>query len=330
MSRKPGSRKPEEIEDDIDAIRARMEKRLQDLGQALDPMQIFGQVTGTQNTTGAETIGALVETAKRNPISAALLGAGMLGLFYSNRQAPRDAELHNNEASAPLMSDDPAERMAARIDQLEAELRQARDDAKLQVETAKAQVKGKAAAAKNAVENVNETMGDSYDRAKERASSLLDDGRESAVSAARRAPQRAKVQTEIIADWVKENPAPAGFMALAVGAVISSLFTARKASSRSEAGRGLYEEASNSVGASSTTAPVPSAKAPKRASAKRKTTAKRATKAASTEAAAKNARTTKAKPAKASSKRLNGSKESERATVVLDKHERPTTSPSNG
>jgi hypothetical protein len=113
----------DQIERDLAATRARMDRRLDELGDKLAPNQLVSdtltQVTGGN---GADFSQSLIAKAKANPIPAALAGVGIAWLMASSQTKGSRAEpdlhtrLRSAEAGVVRLQDEHPDVHASRVD----------------------------------------------------------------------------------------------------------------------------------------------------------------------------------------------------------------------
>ena len=113
----------DQIERDLAATRARMDRRLDELGDKLAPNQLVSdtltQVTGENGADFAQT---LIAKAKANPIPAALAGVGIAWLMASSKDKadPAEPDLHarlrSAEAGVIRLRDEHPDVHASRLD----------------------------------------------------------------------------------------------------------------------------------------------------------------------------------------------------------------------
>mgnify|MGYP004507857683 CR=1 FL=1 len=113
----------DQIERDLAATRARMDRRLDELGDKLAPSQLVSdtltQVTGGNGAAFAQT---LIGKAKANPIPAALAGIGIAWLMASsqNKASRAEPDLHTRlrsaEAGVVRLRDEHPDVYASRLD----------------------------------------------------------------------------------------------------------------------------------------------------------------------------------------------------------------------
>jgi len=113
----------DQIERDLAATRARMDRRLDELGDKLAPNQLVSdtltQVTGGNGADFAQT---LIAKAKANPIPAALAGVGIAWLMASsqNKASRAEPDLHTRlrsaEAGVVRLRDEHPDVHASRVD----------------------------------------------------------------------------------------------------------------------------------------------------------------------------------------------------------------------
>ena len=178
--------------------------------------------------------------------------------------APYDRNLptYDGERGMPRHPGDPADRVAEDIHALKAqkdalaaqasgradELSRQAGDA---VDAVRDTVSGAVESVKDAVSSAYDTVTGKADETYRRASLTAEEYRrearyrtERAKMEARRAPVVARARAEQAVDWVRENPVPAGLMALALGATVASILAPKsQPRSRYGAARELYEDA---------------------------------------------------------------------------------------
>jgi len=111
------------IERDLAQTRARMDRRLDELGDRLAPDQIvddaLSHVTGG---SGADFTQTLIMRARANPLAAGLAGIGLVWLLASSRSTPAHAHadlrtrLRSAEAGVVRIPDEHPDMHASRID----------------------------------------------------------------------------------------------------------------------------------------------------------------------------------------------------------------------
>jgi hypothetical protein len=96
----------QQLERDAEQNRARLAETLDELRERVTPGQVLDQlIEYTGNGTGGEIVRKLGQQVRRNPLSVAMVGAGLAWLMISNQAADRAAE--------PRSRVDDAERKAA-------------------------------------------------------------------------------------------------------------------------------------------------------------------------------------------------------------------------
>lgn len=228
---------PEYIEDEIELTRRRFEARVEALSAQASPDNMVRNVLGARSSDPTETVRALVDSARANPISALLLGAGVAGLLFGkNARDMREEDRMQSEVGNLPVAADPAQRVAdharglmGRADQAGEATGDAVTTAKATLSSAASRVQDKATGAASAV---SETLGD----AAEAAGEYADDAYRSVVGGYKRARNEAAHRARSLPDdtretvsdateWVKDNPIPVGLMALAAGAALASFMT---------------------------------------------------------------------------------------------------------
>ena len=276
-------RTPDQIEDDIEATRARIEARLEGLSAQTAPSRLLESTLGADLSSPSDTINSLYLRARSNPISAGLIGAGLVALYLgrktedpvaiarARREAERDA---GREVPGPATRD-AAERVAYDIAALKGHARSVGDDVSAAASSARAGLTSSAqstrrstsaiaddaartysdtkaaasAGASSIADTARETYGSVAETARETYASVAEtvsDAYEGAADRLSHAPTYARERAQYAGSWVQENPVAAGLIGLAAGAVAASvLATARSRAprSRAEATRQLYRQA---------------------------------------------------------------------------------------
>ena len=269
-------RSPDEIERDIEATRARMEARLEGLNHDLAPSTLLKNTLGADINSPTDTLAALYDRARHNPLSAVLIGAGIAALYFGRKAddpQARAAGLARDEYDAHRgvpgpATRDAAERVAYDIQALKGHARNltdsatetrdrvtgtasahaaavadtgraARDGVDSAREYAAETASTLAESARDTYERATDTVSTAYERASRRAASAYEDASE----ALSHAPTYARERAEYAGSWVRENPMAAGLIGLAAGATIASVVAAAQSSrprSRRDATRQLY------------------------------------------------------------------------------------------
>ena len=113
----------DQIEQDLAQTRARLDRRLDELGDRLSPNQLvndaLSHVTGGD---GADFTQTLIAKAKANPVPAVLVGVGIAWLMasgrnkHSSQQADLPTRLRSAEAGVVRLNDEHPEVHASRLD----------------------------------------------------------------------------------------------------------------------------------------------------------------------------------------------------------------------
>ena len=197
------TRDPDQLQDEIELLQNRMQQRLEGITSAFEPQNLIAAATGTKNPDVFTTIDTVVDAARRNPVPASLIAAGLAGLFLNGRygQRPvRQAEAY--EALPPGVEgmDRDGRRVAASgvaepstADRAEEQVRALQDATAARLEAATIAAR------------------ETYDTTRQRVASgtsyVADTGRDAWA-------------------WVKENPTAIGLAALAAGALAAGYYTA--------------------------------------------------------------------------------------------------------
>ena len=214
---------PEQIQDEISQTRARMQARLDMIGETASPASIAAKMLDLDSSNASSLLETAIDRVKSNPVAAMSIAAGFLGL---SKSVARKNEKPNT-MSATNTSGDPAQRVRQRADRLK------RDAA-----SATRAAGRKLADVQDSANSLRSEIGGSV-------KSNLDEIQESAEEALEEFSQRAddlrastKYQTENAVAWVKDNPVPAGLLALAAGATLASVITAKTSSTSTTIRRG--------------------------------------------------------------------------------------------
>ncbi|MEL6750736.1 MAG: DUF3618 domain-containing protein [Pseudomonadota bacterium] len=250
-------RDPERIENEIESTRSRIEARLDALTQEFSPSTLMDRALGVNEAhPDQDTFGLMVERARSNPFSAAMIAAGLAGMVL-NKPAARPVTSSDEHHPIEPYSADPAERIGHHIDTLETQ-------ANALSESAKSTASGVADTVSSAFSGAVDTVTGAVSSARAKVSSSADEAsrgyeqtRRDAIArgrdlreSAREAPAQAKASAGLAADWVRANPLPAGLFALAAGATIASVFAAQNTNSpraRARAAEELYDSAQDDV-----------------------------------------------------------------------------------
>ncbi len=309
MQKSDLDRDPDKIETDIERTRSRIEGSLDRLSAQFTPSNLIDRALHTDSTTAdTDSFGLMVERARSNPLSAALIAAGLAGMIL-RKPAPQPVDASVERHPIEPYSNDPAERIAHNISSLETQADNLRDD----VGTAAGSV---AESVSSAVDSVRDAAGNMVDR----VTGLAQRGEREARSTyaqtryrtertagdirrtMRDAPRRTRANADYAADWIKENPLPSGLFALALGATVATVFAAGNSSRPRNRSRFTTEEYDREAAARAAAVAATKARqdhvsdpvvaVPAKAAAKPNLKAKRA--AVSTKTASAKATTTKA------------------------------------
>ena len=225
------SNDPDQLQDEIEHLQNRMAERLDRVTNAFTPQNLIAQATGERNPDLFTTLDTVVDTAKRNPLAAGLIGAGLVQLLMSTRDSspepdPRAAMMAAGEFGVEGMTADGQVHAASgreHVDEL-----------------------GREETEPNSMDGLEKRVKRLQDRAAVRlgaATDALSDiyhGSRGYVSNAYGRTRSTLVRTERedgtvepgAVDWVKENPIPIGLAALAAGALAAGYYTASRPAPR--------------------------------------------------------------------------------------------------
>ena len=159
----------DQIERDLAQTRARMDRRLDELGDRLQPNQLvndaLAQVTGGDGADFAQT---LIAKAKANPVPAALAGIGIAWLLASSQnKAVRRAEpdlptrLRSAEAGVVRLQDEHPDVHASRLDDARGQVLGVARDAADTASSYGQRIREAMASATQSVKEVSNDMGNS-------------------------------------------------------------------------------------------------------------------------------------------------------------------------
>ena len=249
------SNDPDQLQDEIELLQNRMAARLDSVTSAFTPQNLIAQATGEKNPDLFTTIDTVADAARRNPIAASLIGAGLASLLFSSRKPayrPDPERLERERATygvegvradgtrfsaagvegpdGHLRAEDPYADPAARhavgigsadVGDPDVDDRAHDPDSIEGVETRVRRLQDRAAARLGAATSaMSEALGEGRARVVgtyDRARGLLrSEGRDDGY------------ERPGAIDWVRENPVPIGLAALAMGAVAAGYYTASK------------------------------------------------------------------------------------------------------
>lgn len=227
---------PDHIEEEIARTRQRIDSRLNDLSEQTAPDTLLREAVGAKSASTTDIIDATLRSARENPLSALLFGVGLAGLALG--KARREPELPRRYVP---MSDDPAERIAARTNHLRNEAARARSEFDEGIDRAAGAVTAAGSKASNAAEsatdaasNGKDTLADSAEEAHRQTVGSYKIARNHVAHAARELPEKTAEAAIETGSWMKDNPLPTGLMALAIGAAAASILTGTRSRNRSE------------------------------------------------------------------------------------------------
>ena len=243
---------PDQLQDEIELLQNRMASRLDSVTSAFTPQNLIAQATGEKNPDVFTTIDTVADAARRNPIAASLIGAGLASLLFNSRKPayrPDPERLERERAAygvegvradgtrfsaAGVEGPDGRAHAAdgtrvahaagvrsADIGDPDLDDRSHDPDSIEGVETRVRRLQDRAAARldaatsamSDALDEGRARMRGTYDRARGLLSSdRHDDGYERPGAI----------------DWVRENPVPIGLVALAAGAIAAGYYTASR------------------------------------------------------------------------------------------------------
>ncbi|MDF2370446.1 MAG: hypothetical protein P1V21_06570 [Rhizobiaceae bacterium] len=242
----------EQIEDAIENTRSRIDSRLDQMGDTFSPAGFLSNLLGEDGQPASNIGASLVNKARENPFSALLVGAGLAGFFMAGRaRSNGQQDVHPQRPLGethvdPIVSGDPAERVGQRVHDLKNQAEGIRDGVADSVEDLNRAAKDGMDLARSAVrssfddvsDKVTDMAGKTADAVNQTSSQAKERGRDyadrlhskanAAGRAVRKQADRSRDGVETAANWVKDNPIPAGLMALAAGAAAASILAAKR------------------------------------------------------------------------------------------------------
>ncbi|HMB47430.1 MAG TPA: hypothetical protein VKN63_04060 [Afifellaceae bacterium] len=231
----------ERCEDEVNVIRERMAMRIDSIAEEFAPQSLLARATGKPDAGIGDAIDLTVDTIRRNPISAALIGAGIAGVILSR------AADHARTEAANIPVGDPNEPVG--LEGVDASGRRYSASGLISqtmneklVERTNTMTESVKAKAENLKHQATETVTDAAETVREKASAA----KEAAVENAELAGQKIKDtadeisrrtqaagdtavrKTEETKNWIKENPVATGLAVMAAGAAVGSVLTARR------------------------------------------------------------------------------------------------------
>lgn len=213
---------PEYLEDRIAETRARFDRHASALSASLAPDRLLNDAIGARSDAPADTLDALVQTARTAPVSFLLAGIGLAGILMNNRKRPVMPE-------HPLpVGTDPAERTGEHIHALKAQARSVAEDAGEAAGALQDKAAGLVAGAAAGVSEMGTTTAAYADAAYRSGVAGYRISRNHAAHYVREAPGRGAQLAGDAGSWVRDNPVTAGLAALALGAAAASFLAYRR------------------------------------------------------------------------------------------------------
>lgn len=249
------SRETERYEDEVGEIRERMLRRIDLLADEFTPQSLIAKATGNPDAGIDDAIGIAADTVRRNPLSAALIGAGVLGIIAS-RAADRVTVRSYDEADVGVGKegvDADGRRYAASGTRRQTLSEKISERTAQMTEKAKSKVDELKTQASDLASDAGEAIRDTARSVKAAAADTIDSTRDTLQETAddlgrrgREVGDAAVQKTQETGRWIKNNPVATGLMVMAAGAAIGSVLTARRNSSSDPgeaAGKSLEREA---------------------------------------------------------------------------------------
>lgn len=239
-----------EIENNIKNIQARMSERVDHLSDDLSLSSLASRTLGAKGNKPGELVDAALDTVRRHPLPAALIGVGLVGLIASQKSRSSDADSvapvgnSYNPSAQTTTAQDPADRVASHVNALKSEVGQkvaaAGETLNSVKESASEAVGNVTSSAKTVAGDQADQLRHAYSDVRSKAGNGSEQLREQISAGGEAVRRRAQETSGQIRDtstkaagWARENPVPLGLMALAIGAAAASVLTA-KTKTRSE------------------------------------------------------------------------------------------------
>ncbi len=234
-----------EIENNIKNIQARMSERVDHLSDDLSLSSLASRTLGAKGNQPGELVDAALDTVRRHPLPAALIGVGLVGLIASQKSRSSDgdsvapvANSYNPSAQSATTAQDPAERVASHVNALKSEVGQkvaaAGETLNSVKQSASEAVGNVASSAKSVAGDQADQLRHAYSDVRSKAGNGSEQLREQISAGGDAVRRRARETSDQIRDtstkaagWARENPVPLGLMALAIGAAAASVLTAK-------------------------------------------------------------------------------------------------------
>jgi hypothetical protein len=207
---------PEQIQDEIEETRARIDLRLSNLTDNAKPDAIASKLLNADHAglSNADLINTAIDRVKANPIAALTIGAGLLGLAKSSQNQTEKEQPKSFDSDE--LTDDIAERVLKRSKSISEDVDALTGDIKHKVSSARTKVTQATSDTAEQVKAMSGTLGDAGGEA-------IQDGKD-----------QLRYRSKNVAHWVKDNPLASSFLALAVGAASASIFTATARGKKNE------------------------------------------------------------------------------------------------
>jgi ElaB/YqjD/DUF883 family membrane-anchored ribosome-binding protein len=206
---------PKELEREIDATRARMERTLDILERKLSPSEILDEVLGVARRNGGDFARNLSTQVKSNPLPTLLTGIGLVWLMTASDRPPkyygdrdRSHALRDAKARAQGISEDVRDRAGSMADSTREHAGDIADSAR-----------NVADSARDTAHRVREKA----QRAGERAHEMTDSVRETAANARDAAQRGGKRIRDEYQHLLREQPLLLGGLGLALGAALGAM-----------------------------------------------------------------------------------------------------------
>lgn len=221
---------PEVIRSEIDRTRERMDSTMDALGDRLQPRHLLDEVLGYFRADGSDgnprihqvrqkitegadqAMHAVVETVKRNPIPALIVGGGIAWMIYESRRSRQDGSAQlpaGGSADRDAYVDRPLEYPGYAQSQTGGKVAELKEEL-----TEKASAVGEKV--KDTLGNAGDAIQQRYESAKNRVGEAASQVRENAAAAYSNARQK-------VATTVDQHPLEIGLAGLAAGLIVGLL-----------------------------------------------------------------------------------------------------------
>ncbi len=222
-----GTRSPDAIFADIEAIRSEMDTTLLAIEARLTPGQMVDQgLDYLRNSGGREFLGNLGTSVKTNPVPATLVGIGLVWLMATQQRASRPGQAGRVDYDRAGIRTAPGDYVGG-DDSTASALRETAGDMKAKVGEMADRASDAAASARDkvtdAIDSARDTAAATAQRARDLASNTAQRARETYVRTADAARTQVDRVSSGYRQLMQEQPLALGAIGLGVGALLAAL-----------------------------------------------------------------------------------------------------------